>query len=100
MIKVKVTIDGVDNDGKPTHNEWIGKFDGKDYPVSGDPNSDKRSYTKINDRTLGFNVKKGNKGTISGRIAVSADGKTRTVTTSGTDLKGKKISSVAAYDKQ
>src|SRR5262244_973904 len=26
---VKVTIDGTDADGKPTHNEWIGKFDGK-----------------------------------------------------------------------
>ena len=96
--KVKVTIDGIDNDGKPTHNEWIGKFDGKDYRLSGDPNSDKRSYTKIDDRTMGFNVKKGGKGTISGRIAVSADGKTRTVTTSGTDLQGKKISSVAVYD--
>ncbi len=33
---VKVTIDGVDAAGKPTHNEWTGKFDGKDYPVTGD----------------------------------------------------------------
>jgi len=44
---VKVTIDGTDKDGKPTHNEWTGKFDGKDYPVTGDPTSDARSYTKI-----------------------------------------------------
>ncbi|MEP6995403.1 MAG: hypothetical protein ABI968_12830, partial [Acidobacteriota bacterium] len=41
----KVTVDGVDKDGKPTHNEWTGKFDGKDYPVAGDPNYDSRSYT-------------------------------------------------------
>src|SRR5271157_1793435 len=34
---VKVTVDGVDADGKPAHNEWTGKFDGKDYPVTGDP---------------------------------------------------------------
>jgi hypothetical protein len=33
---VKVTVDGVDKDGKPTHNEWTGKFDGKDYAVAGD----------------------------------------------------------------
>jgi hypothetical protein len=26
---VKVTVDGTDKDGKPTHNEWTGKFDGK-----------------------------------------------------------------------
>jgi hypothetical protein len=36
----KATVDGVDADGKPTHNEWTGKFDRKDYPVKGDPNSD------------------------------------------------------------
>jgi len=31
---------------------------------------------------------------------VSADGKTRTVTLTGTDSKGKKFSSTAVYDKQ
>jgi hypothetical protein len=97
---VKVTIDGTDKDGKPTHNEWTGKFDGKDYPVTGDPNSDTRSLTKIDDHTLGLNVKQGGKTTISGRIVVSADGKSRTVTTSGTDSNGKKARSMAVYDKQ
>lgn len=97
---VKVTIDGTDKDGKPTHNEWTGKFDGKDYPVTGDPNSDARSITKIDDHTLGFNVKKGGKVTTSGRIVVSADGKSRTVTTSGADSTGNKVKSAAVYDKQ
>ena len=97
---VKVTVDGTDSDGKPTHNEWTGKFDGKDYPVTGDPNSDARSYEKIDDRTLGLTVKKGGNITTTGRIVVSADGKSRTVTTSGTDATGKKISSTAVYDKQ
>jgi hypothetical protein len=97
---VNVTIDGTDKDGKPTHNEWTGKFDGKDYPVTGDPDSDARSITKIGDRTLGFNVKKGGKVTTSGRIVVSADGKSRTVSTSGTDSKGNKVKSTAVYDRQ
>jgi hypothetical protein len=97
---VKVTIDGTDSDGKPTHNEWTGKYDGKDYPVTGDPNSDARSLKKIDDRTLAFTVKKGGKVTITGRIVVSADGKSRTVTTSGTDATGKKVSSTAVYDKE
>ena len=34
---VKVTVDGTDGAGKPAHNEWTGKFDGKNYPVTGDP---------------------------------------------------------------
>ena len=58
---VKITVDGIGNDGKPTHDEWTGKFDGKDYAVTGNPNSDMRSYTKIDDHTLGFNVKKSGK---------------------------------------
>jgi hypothetical protein len=97
---VKVTVDGTDKDGKPMHSEWTGMFDGKDYPVSGDPNSDVRSYTKIDDHTLGLNAKKGGKVTTSGRIVVSADGKSRTVTSSGTNPKGEKVSSTAVFDKQ
>jgi len=44
--------------------------------------------------------KKGDKVTISGRAVVSADGKTRKVTITGTDPKGKKFTSTAVYDKQ
>ncbi len=99
LFDVKVTIDGTDEKGKPTHNEWTGKFDGKDHPVTGDPTSDARSYKKIDDRTMDFTVKKGGKVMATGRIAVSADGKSRTVTASGTDAKGKKFKNTAVYDK-
>jgi hypothetical protein len=97
---VKVTVDGTDGDGNPLHNEWTGKFDGKDYSVTGDPSTDTRSYKKVNDHTLTFTNKKGDKVTISGRGVVSADGKTRTVTITGTDSKGTKFTSTAVYDKQ
>ena len=97
---VKVTVDGVDGQGKPTHSEWTGKFDGKDYPVTGDPSSDMRSVKTINDRTLELTVKNGGKVTSSGRIVVSPDNKTRTVTLTGTDAKGKKFHTTSVYDKQ
>lgn len=98
--QVKVTVDGTDPEGKSTHNEWTGKFDGKDYPVTGDPNADTRAYKKISERTLAMTVKKAGKTTITGRIEVAADGKTRTVTTRGTDAKGAKVTTTAVYDKQ
>jgi len=97
---VKITVDGKDKDGNATHNEWTGKFDGKDYPVTGDLNQDARSYKKVNDRTLEMTAKKDGKVTVSGRIVVSADGKTRTVTVGGTDAEGKKFQSKVVYDKQ
>jgi hypothetical protein len=97
---VKVTVDGIDNEGKPAHSEWTGKFDGKDYAVTGDPNSDMRSYSSVDTHTMALTVKKDSKETLTGRIVVATNGKSRTVTTSTTDAKGNKISSVAAYDKQ
>jgi hypothetical protein len=97
---IKVTVDGVDAAGKPTHNEWTGKFDGKDYPLTGDPASTTRSYRKMDESTMDFANKKDGKVTVSGRIAVSADGKTRTVTLTGTDAKGKKVTYTSVYDKQ
>lgn len=97
---VKVTIDGVDAQGKPTHNEWTGKMDGKDYPVTGDSASDMRSYKQVDEHTLDFTAKKGGKVTITGKVVVAADGKTRTVTATATDAEGKKVHITAVYDKQ
>jgi hypothetical protein len=98
--QVKVTVNGVDAKGKATHNQWTGKFDGKDYPVIGDSTSDARSYKKRDDRTSEFNTMNHGRVVGSGRIVVSADGKSRTVVTSGTDRDGKAFKNVAVYDKQ
>ena len=98
--EVKVTTDGTGGDSKPLHTEWTGKFDGKDYPLTGDPASDARTYTKVDDHTLTFANKKGGTATTTGRIVVSADGKSRTVHLAGTDSAGKKVTGTAVYDKQ
>lgn len=98
--KTKVTVDGTDAMGKPAHSEWSGKFDGKDYKVTGDPQSDMRAYTKVNDHTLNMTSKKGGKPAMSGSIMVSKDGRTRTVNMTGTNAKGTKFKTMAVYDKQ
>lgn len=98
---VKVTVDGTDKDGKAVHNEWVGKFDGKDYPVTGDSSQgDSRSYTVADDHTLNMTVK--SKGAVlgTGTVKVSADGKSRTVETKGADPKSAAFTATAVYDKQ
>jgi len=97
---MKCTIDGVDGQGKPFHNVWTGKFDGKDYPVTGDSEGNTRSLKKINDHTYEAANKKDGKVVTSGRIVIAADGKARTVTLDGTDSAGKKTHSKAVYDRQ
>jgi hypothetical protein len=97
---LKAVVDGVDGDGKPTHNEWTGKFDGKDYPVSGDPTADTRAIQAVDDHHFKLTSKKDGKTTTTGTVAVSADGKTRTLVVNRTDTSGKKVSATYIYDKQ
>jgi len=97
---VTVTVDGVDKDGKPVHNVWTGKFDGKEYPVAGDATADARSYKKVDANTLELTTLKGGKVALTARIVVSADGKNRTLSANGTDASGKNISVTMVYDKQ
>jgi hypothetical protein len=97
---VKVTTDGTDRNDNPSHTEWTGKFDGKDYPLTGDPAADSRSYKKIDDHTMALANKKDGKVVASGRIVISADSKSRTLHLIGTDAAGKKVTSSAVYDKQ
>jgi hypothetical protein len=97
---VKVAIDGADAKGQSFHSDWTGKFDGKDYALTGDPSADTRSYKVIDDHTILATSKKGGKEINTARIVLSADGKSRTVTLNGTDASGAKITSTQVYDKQ
>ena len=98
--QIKITVDGVDENGGAVHNEWTGKFDGKDYPVTGDANVDARSYRSMGKNTLELTNKKDGKATLTGSIVISRYGKGRTVTTTSTDAQGQKVTNVAVYDKQ
>lgn len=97
---IKVTVIGVDKDGKPTKNEWTGKFDGKDYKVTGDEMLDSRAYTQVDDQTLNMTIKSHGKVVMNGKIVVSKDGKSRVVTTEGTNAEGKKVKSKGVYNKE
>ncbi len=97
---IKVIVDGTDGAGNATHNEWTGKFDRKFYPVIGDPTSDIRAYRKVNKRTMTLTGKKAGKVSLTGRIVVSANGRTRVITTTATGAAGKRVSNRAVYEKE
>ena len=97
---VKITQEATDKDGKPLHVEWTGKFDGKDYPVTGNPAIDTRSYKKTGAGALTITNKKDGKVTTTAHSVISADGKTRTAHVTQIDSSGKKVSFTAVYDKE
>jgi hypothetical protein len=97
--KMQLTVDGVDKDGKPTHGVWSGMADGKAYKVKGNLAWDAMAYKVVNDRTYDITAMKGGKVTWTGRSTVAADGKSRTLSMSGTDAAGKKFKAKIVYDK-
>jgi hypothetical protein len=83
--------------------EWsyTSNLDGQDVPITGNnPNADTVSAKRIDANTLDIVNKKNGKATATQKNVVAADGKTRTVTTTGTDAQGQKVNNVAVYEKQ
>jgi len=97
----KGTTDGVDAQGKPTHTEQATMFDGKASEIKGAPDANTtRVYKRIDNRTYEYVQRVGGKLTTTARTVVAADGKTRTITTTGKDAQGRTINNVAFYDRQ
>jgi hypothetical protein len=97
---ITCTADGVDKDGKPIHWTWTGKLDGRPYPITGSPAFDTLAYHPVNERTTDTTARKDGKVVMTAVIAVSKDGKSRTVTLTGTDAMGKKFTNTTYYDKE
>ena len=80
--------------------EFTARFDGKDYPIRGNPNADVVALKRVDDRSYEVIGKKGGKVTITSRVTLSADGKTRTVVQTGVDAKGQKVINTMVYDRK
>jgi hypothetical protein len=97
---VKCVSESVDSNGKAHHEEFAPKYDGKDYPYTGSSEVDTIAYTKIDANTLNWVTKKAGKIAGSGQSVVSRDGKTRTVTAKGKDVKGQDTTRTSVFEKQ
>ena len=97
--EIKSTVVTEDTDGKTTETVWVGKFDGKPYPVTGGAANTTRLYRVINARSQSYVQKEGKKVVTSGRIVVAPNGKSRTVISYASNAKGERVRSVGVYDK-
>src|SRR5262245_15345497 len=97
---VKVATKGTSADGKPTATDFTAACDGKDHPVKGNADWDAVTVRRVDSHTIEFTRKRGGKVLQTATSVVSKDGKTRTVTTSGVNAQGQKISTVGVYEKK
>jgi hypothetical protein len=97
----KNTVDTVSEDGTVRHYEFSANYDGKDTPVVGNsPNGDMVARTRINATTTKQVNKKGGKITVTQTLVLSTDGKTRTLTGTGTNALGQPVNNVTVWEKQ
>jgi hypothetical protein len=96
----KATTEGVNAAGTATMTQYTAQYDGQDYPMTGSQNVDTVALKRLDTRTLERTDKKGNQ--VVGTLArvVSEDGKTMTVTLTGTNAQGQAVHNVTVWDKQ
>ena len=97
---MKIAVDAVNADGSPLKWGFTTLRDGKEEAaVTGNPMFDVVTATRESP-TAGTNVyKKAGKVVMTTKAAISADGTTMTLTSTGTDAKGQAIHNVAVYRK-
>ena len=97
----RVTVKAEPASGAAQQWSYTTALDGKDSTITGNnPNADMIAVKRIDANTLETVGKKGGKVTTTQRNVVSADGKTRTVTTTGMDGQGQKVNNVAVFVKE
>lgn len=96
---MKVSVDAVTADG-PMKWSYTAMPDGKDVPVTGNPNAEMASMTLPgpNERVVVF--KRGGKPVLTSKAVVAKEGKTMTITQDGTNAKGEAVHNVLHYVKQ
>jgi hypothetical protein len=98
--EIKFVSDGVDADGKATHSAFTSNFDGHDVAYTGNPNADTASPKRVDADNYTNTWKLKGKVTVSAKVMVAKDGKSLTVTQSGTDAKGEAVNITAVFDRQ
>jgi hypothetical protein len=102
---VTASLDGVDTSRRAVHSEYTAAFDGKEHSIRGTidgkpaPDQGAVSWRRIDSRTYEV-VNRSGQVTTMRRIAVAADGRSRTTTITGRDAQGRTIHHVMFFDRQ
>jgi hypothetical protein len=95
-----VSVSSIGADGNTTVARSTYVYDGKDYAVTGNLDFDSQAITQIDRYEIKSTLKKSGKVVQTGTRRVSQDGKTLTVTFTGTNAKGEKVNQLLVYDRR
>ena len=90
----------MDAKGQTTRSEVVLKFDGADYPFKGSAAPNTTRSCKRDGQNYDYVEKVSGKVIRTSRSVMAPDGKTRTVTSTGTSAQGQPFKDVLVWDKQ
>lgn len=97
---ITLVMKSVGADGTAMTSRTTYQLDGKDYPVTGNPDFDSLSPRQVDSNTASFTLKKGGKAVGTTTRTVSQDGKTLTSKMKVTTANGEETESILVFDKQ
>ena len=97
---IRGTVQTIDAQGNATTAVLMHIYDGQPHPVTGNPNYDARSYTRVDANTLISASMKAGKLVQVATIVISPDGKTFTTTSTGIQPSGLMGTNIQVYEKQ
>ena len=97
---IKLTAQITKPDGTKVTESYAGTFDGKEFAVGGDPNVDAAYLKRIDANTMERVNKRAGNPTTTMHYVVSKDGKTKTVTVTGTTAQGKPVDTILVFERQ
>jgi hypothetical protein len=86
-------------DGRAVRTEWVAKYDGKDYPMKGDP-THTISISRASDHFFNFKIKVNGRVTTTGQIVCSPDRQSQTITGTEVDARGMQTPFTTFWDKE
>jgi hypothetical protein len=90
---------GIGADGKPTLVRYTAKYDGNDYRMTGSSGGDKIALKRIDPFTTQSIQKRDGQPAITATRTISKDGKTLTVVSKGTTVKGEIIDATMVFER-
>lgn len=96
---MSIAVEMTPAEGAAQRWDMTAAYDGKEYPIKGNPNADSASFKRIDDHTVETTFKKNGKVTAVNIRKLSADGKTLTITSKGTTVDGKPRHDVQVFER-
>ena len=94
------TVEGVDAAGNAMKQVSMHIYDGQPHPVTGSPDVDARTYTRVDANTLITYSTKAGKLVQIATLVLSPDGRAITTTVRGVNAAGQQVNTVAFNEKQ